>query len=36
MTLRVVNGQTVTSEKVTRHTSKTIAQMVRRVQWATV
>jgi hypothetical protein len=34
MTLRVVNGQTVTSEKVTRNTSKTFAQMVRRVQWA--
>ena len=36
MTLRVVNGQTVTSEKVTRNTSKTFAQMVRRVQWANV
>ena len=34
MTLRVVNGQTVTSEKVTRNTSKSFAQMVRRVQWA--
>ena len=34
MTLHVVNGQTVTSEKVTRNTSKTFAQMVRRVQWA--
>ena len=36
ITLRVVNGQTVTSEKVTRNTSKTFAQMVRRVQWANV
>ena len=34
MTLRVVNGQTVTSEKVTRNASKTFAQMRRRVQWA--
>ena len=34
MTLRVVNGQTVTSEKVTRNASKSFAQMCRRVIWA--
>ena len=34
MTLRQVNGQTVTSEKVTRNSSRSFAQMTRRVQWA--
>ena len=34
MTLRQVNGRTVTSEKVRRNNSKTFAQMRRRVQWA--
>ena len=36
MTLRLVNGRTVTSEKVTRNNSKTYAQMRRRVQWANI
>lgn len=34
MTIRQVNGRTITSEKVTRNSSKTHAQMVRRVQLA--
>ncbi|MBR3412610.1 MAG: hypothetical protein IKG81_07975 [Bacteroidales bacterium] len=36
MTIRQVNGRTITSEKVTRNTSKTLAQMVRRVQLANI
>ena len=34
MTIRQVNGRTITSEKVTRNSSKSHAQMVRRVQLA--
>lgn len=34
MTIRNVNGVTITSEKVTRNTSKSYAQMVRRTQLA--
>ena len=34
MTIRQVNGRTITSEKVTRNSSKSHAQMVRCVQLA--
>ena len=34
MTIRQVDGRTITSEKVTHINSKSYAQMVRRVQWA--
>ena len=36
MTLRMVNGQTITSEKVHKNNSKSFLQMARRVRWANI
>ena len=35
-TFRIVNGQTVMSEKITTNKSKSFAQMARRVRWANI